>query len=89
MQTVLNFLEYEMPLWESVAATRIHHQWNPEQIRVGPPGLSKKVIDELQAMGHKIEDKSLGCSIQAIARYDDKSLHGVSDPRGEGASKGR
>lgn len=88
MQTVLNYLEYDLPLWQSVAGTRVHHQWRPDEIRVGPPGLPKSVENSLRAMGHKIKHKSLGCSIQAIARYKDKTLHGVSDPRGEGASVG-
>jgi gamma-glutamyltranspeptidase/glutathione hydrolase len=88
MQTVLNFLEHKMPLWEAVSATRYHHQWSPEEIRVGDPGFSKKVEAKLISMGHKIVRKNLGCKIQAIARYKDKSLHGVSDPRGEGASVG-
>jgi len=88
MQTVLNFLEHEMPLWEAVSATRYHHQWSPEEIRVGKPGFSKEVEAELVKMGHKIKKKNLGCKIQAIARYPDNSLHGVSDPRGEGASVG-
>ena len=49
---------------------------------------SQEVEAELVKMGHKVRKKNLGCKIQAIARYPDHSLHGVSDPRGEGASVG-
>ena len=88
MQTVLNVLEYEMPLWDAVAATRYHHQWKPDQIRVGPPYLPAETEAKLKEMGHKIEHKSLGCKVQAIKMEKGGQLHGVSDPREEGMSFG-
>ncbi len=88
MQTILNVLEYEMPLWQAVSATRYHHQWYPEEIRVGPPFFDQNTESHLKKMGYKINHKSLGCKIQAIMREDDGRLHGVSDPREEGMSFG-
>jgi len=87
MQTILNVIEHDMPLWEAVSATRYHHQWSPEEIRVGDPGFSKEVENELKKMGHKISRKNLGCKIQAIMKTKD-GLQGVSDPREEGSSVG-
>ena len=55
---------------------------------MGPPGLKPEVENELISMGHTINHKSLGCSIQAIMRGPSGVLHGVSDPRGEGMSFG-
>lgn len=88
MQTILNVLEHEMNLWDAVASTRYHHQWSPEEIRVGPPFFDPKVEQQLIEMGHKINHKSLGCKVQAIQRQADGSLLGVSDPREEGMSYG-
>lgn len=88
MQTVLNFIEHDMPLWEAVSATRYHHQWHPEEIRVGTPHFTKEVEEKLKRMGHKIKHKDLGCKIQAISKNDDGLLQGVSDPREEGMSFG-
>jgi gamma-glutamyltranspeptidase/glutathione hydrolase len=88
MQTVLNVLEYKMPLWDAVAATRYHHQWAPDEIRIGPPGFSEKTTNKLKKMGYKINPKSLGCKIQAIMKHNDGTLQGVSDPREEGMSYG-
>jgi gamma-glutamyltranspeptidase/glutathione hydrolase len=85
-QVILNYIEYEMPLWESVAASRIHHQWYPDQLRMGPPMLKKETREALKKMGYELNDKSLGCKIQAIAK-EGEVLHGVSDPREEGAVK--
>lgn len=86
-QTAFNVLEYNLPLYEAVAATRIHHQWQPEEIRVESPGLESWAIEDLKARGHKVVDKGLGCQIQAIQRVGDKWV-GVSDPRGEGLAVG-
>lgn len=86
-QTILNAVEFEMPLYEAVSATRIHQQWQPDILKVEAPFLTKGVEEELRKKGHKISHEGLGCSIQAIKR-DDKAWIGVSDPRGEGLAKG-
>ena len=86
-QTALNVLEYNLPLYEAVAATRIHHQWQPEELRVEAPGLSSHVVEDLKGRGHKVVDQSLGCQIQAIQKVGE-SWVGVSDPRGEGLAIG-
>jgi len=86
-QTILNTLEYEMPLYESVAATRIHHQWQPDELKIEFPFLDPKVERELTQKGHKVVHEKLGCSIQAIKREKNHWV-GVSDPRGEGLALG-
>jgi gamma-glutamyltranspeptidase/glutathione hydrolase len=86
-QTILNSIEFGMPLYESVAATRIHHQWQPDVLKVEAPYLDSMVEKELQDKGHKIIHEKLGCSIQAIRKIKN-GWEGVSDPRGEGLAKG-
>ena len=82
MQTVLNYLEFEMPLYDSVAALRYHHQWAPDYIRVEEAGFSQATTSSLENMGHDVTKKNLGCRIQAIA-IENGAIIGVSDPRGE------
>lgn len=86
-QTILNAVEFEMPLYEAVAATRIHHQWRPDVLKIESPYLSPEVEKELKEKGHNIAHEQLGCSIQAIKKVKGQ-WHGVSDPRGEGLSLG-
>lgn len=86
-QTILNTVEFEMPLYEAVAATRIHQQWQPDALKVEAPFLSEKVEKELASKGHNLVHEELGCSIQAIRR-EKKGWVGVSDPRGEGLAQG-
>jgi gamma-glutamyltranspeptidase / glutathione hydrolase len=86
-QTILNSVEFEMPLFESVAATRIHQQWQPDKLKIESPFLSPKVESELKLKGHDIVHEKLGCSIQAIQKTK-TGWTGVSDPRGEGLALG-
>jgi gamma-glutamyltranspeptidase/glutathione hydrolase len=86
-QTILNSVEFEMPLFESVAATRIHQQWQPDALKIEAPYLTDKVEKALKEKGHNIIHDKLGCSIQAIKREKNKWT-GVSDPRGEGLALG-
>ncbi len=85
---ILNYIEYELPLYESVSAVRYHHQWHPDEIRVDEPGFSNRVYKQLERKGYKINEKNLGCKVQAIS-YENGVLHGVSDPRGQGMSYGK
>ncbi len=86
-QTILNAIEFEMPLYEAVAATRIHQQWHPDLLKIESPFLDPKVEKELKNRGHNIVHGKLGCSIQAIRKVKG-GWHGVSDPRGTGLALG-
>ena len=86
-QVILNSVEFGMPLYEAVAATRIHQQWQPDTLKIESPYLSPKVEKELKEKGHNIVHENLGCSIQAIKRENNKWI-GVSDPRNQGFALG-
>lgn len=87
-QTILNSVEFEMPLYEAVAATRIHQQWQPDLLKIEAPYLGPETEQELKALGHNVVHERLGCSIQAIKRGKNEWV-GVSDPRGEGLALGQ
>lgn len=82
-QTLLNRLEFRLPLWESVAALRYHQQWAPDQLRFEEVAIPSKLEAKLSDMGHELVKQDLGCKIQAIEK-DGLNLRAVSDPRGEG-----
>jgi len=85
--TLLNVLEYELAPWEAVTLARYHHQWQPDVLRVEAPGLPSSTVRELERRGHRLEEKDLGCRIQLVQKTQ-SGLHGVSDPREEGSSRG-
>jgi gamma-glutamyltranspeptidase / glutathione hydrolase len=82
-QTILNYIEHKLPLVHALGATRYHHQWSPDEIRIGVMGLPIQTENELREMGYKLNHKNLGCRVQAIA-WDSQGLYGISDPRGRG-----
>ena len=85
--TLLNTLEYELPLWDAVSLTRYHQQWQPDTIFIESPMFPSTTLNSLKSMGHTLTEKDLGCRIQAVQNKNN-ILHGVSDPREEGSSLG-
>ena len=88
-QTILNYFEFKLPLYESLALVRFHHQWMPDEISMDSPGPGTSVIADLEKRGHhiKLTENAVPCIIEAVTREDGK-LHGVSDPRDSGMSMG-
>lgn len=87
-QTLLNYLEHELSLYDSITALRYHHQWSPDHIRIEEMSLPDKTMKELKRLGHQIHIQDLGCRVQAVSKVGEK-LIGVSDPRGAGLALGK
>ena len=84
LQTMINVLDFKMPLLEAVHASRIHHQWMPDQIFVEPDSLDADSRERLTKLGHRIEGMDSIGDVQAVQRRADGLLIGVSDSRGDG-----
>lgn len=84
-QTILNYTEFGLPLYEAVTSIRYHHQWKPDVLKIDPPGPRPEVLAQLQKMGYEVEIKPVGCNVMAVTREGDQ-LHGVADPRDIGTS---
>jgi gamma-glutamyltranspeptidase/glutathione hydrolase len=79
LQTILNVLDFHMPLKKALEAPRIHHQWMPDELVV-----ENKVPDQvrrsLERRGHIVKERtSLGVA-QAILVRRSKVTAGA-DPR--------
>lgn len=85
--TIVNRIAYQMPLYDSVASVRYHHQWQPDEIRVDLPGFPPALSAALEKKGYKLNASNLGCRVAAV-ELENGLLHGVADPRGEGLSLG-
>jgi gamma-glutamyltranspeptidase/glutathione hydrolase len=89
-EVLLNYLEYHLPLYESVNAIRLHHQWKPDELLIDAPGPTTGVLDQLRQMGYtaiQVEPDAVDCRVMAVAR-ENGDLLGVSDPRDNGSSAG-
>jgi gamma-glutamyltranspeptidase/glutathione hydrolase len=85
--TLLNVLEYDLPLWEAVTLTRYHHQWKKDVLQIESSSFPSATLLSLKNMGYELMEKDLGCRIQAVQKKGEL-IRGVSDPREEGASLG-
>lgn len=89
LQNILNVIEYDMGMQESVNQSRFHHQWLPDLI------LFENTFDtihfqSLREKGYKIskgESKIIG-KVDAILVMPDGRLEGGADPRGDDTAVG-
>lgn len=90
VQNVINVLDYDMGMQESVNKPRFHHQWMPDQIRMEPGGFDSITKASLNRLGYKlIEQNSLIIGrVDAILVLPNGKLEGGADPRGDDAAVG-
>lgn len=88
LQNILNVIVYNLSMQESVNSPRFHHQWMPEQIFVEEQMWDSLVLDSLQRMGHKIKERSPIGRVDAIRVFQDGSVQGGADPRGDDCKMG-
>ena len=85
LQLILNVLEFDMGIAEASAASRIHHQWLPDDVYY-ESGISPDTLRRLREMGHLVSDGAavLG-STQSIQSNGKGMLFGATDSRAHGA----
>ncbi|HXV78757.1 MAG TPA: gamma-glutamyltransferase [Candidatus Binatia bacterium] len=79
LQTVLNVLDFQMPLKEAVEAARIHHQWMPDELIVEdklPPETKKS----LERRGHSVRERATLGVVQAVLAKGSR-ITGAADSR--------
>ncbi len=84
LQTVVNVIDFKMPLLDAVHATRVHHQFMPDQLRFESDSLDEDTRSKLLSLGHKLQPIAAVGDVQAIQRRPDGVLVGVSDSRSDG-----
>jgi gamma-glutamyltranspeptidase/glutathione hydrolase len=90
LQNVLNVVEFDMGMQESVASPRFHHQWLPDQIFMEENGFSQDIMSNLSNKGYKLSKNKaviLG-KVDAILVLPNGQLEGGADPRGDDTAAG-
>ena len=79
LQTILNVVDFQMPLKRAVESPRIHHQWMPNELAVESK-VSPSVRKSLERRGHQVKEKeSLGVAQAIVAKG--ARIEGMADPR--------
>ena len=89
-QNILNVIEYNMGMQESVNKARFHHQWLPDYIRMEPRGFDSITKVNLKALGYELLERNsliIG-RVDAILVLPNGKLEGGADPRGDDAAVG-
>ena len=86
-QNILNVIEFDMTMQESINAPRFHHQWVPDEIKL-ENNFDKTTADALTKQGYKIVFRAPMGRVDAILLYDNKMMEGGADPRGDDVAEG-
>jgi gamma-glutamyltranspeptidase/glutathione hydrolase len=90
LQNIINVVDYNMGMQESVNQPRFHHQWMPDMIRMEPNGFGEASKKKLESLGYKILEKNsrvIG-SVDAILVLPNGKLEGGADKRGDDTAVG-
>jgi gamma-glutamyltranspeptidase/glutathione hydrolase len=65
LQTIVNVLDFRMPVKEAVEASRVHHQWLPDELNV-EARLPPETKRSLERRGHAVKERNALGVVQAI-----------------------
>jgi gamma-glutamyltranspeptidase/glutathione hydrolase len=80
LQTILNVLDFDMPLKQAISAPRLHVEPGTEPVVVVEPGVGQKVMAGLAAKGHRVRKESSLGEVEAI-QIEGPAITEQSDPR--------
>lgn len=86
-QTILNVIEFGMPVQQSVAVPRFHHQWLPDEVYLEDGALTERTEKILREKGYKFNSRGPIGRVDAIINTS-SGYQGGADPRGDDTCSG-
>ena len=86
-QIIINSIDFNMSIKESIEKKRFHHQWLPDIIQVEKNAFSPETINKLKKYGHDIKIRSSIGEANCIKIDINGLKHACSDSRRGGVSK--
>lgn len=88
LQSIINVIDFDMPLDDAVNAPRFHHQWLPDLLQIENSYASNVQVRELKEIGYSVKIIPDFARVEAIKYNPDGTLTGHSDRRGSGKAVG-
>lgn len=87
-QVLNNIYQFKLPLAESIAAMRVHHQLHPLNTIFYEPywPIGSALAADLGRLGYKVQERYTNGDMQVVRIHDDGSIEAASDPRARGVS---
>jgi len=82
-QTILNVIEFGMPVQDAVSSSRFHHQWLPDKVYVEENAIQPNVRNGLSSSGYDIVAREKIGRVDAVQVTPEGWLQGGADIRGD------
>ena len=82
-QTILNVIEFGMPVQDAVSSSRFHHQWLPDKVYVEENAIQPNVRNGLSSSGYDIVPREKIGRVDAVQVTPEGGLQGGADVRGD------
>lgn len=88
-QTILNVIDFNLPVEEAVSRGRFHHQWKPDHIMLDKLiNLPASTKENLKSKGHTLHNRSNWGRVEAILKNKNGQWEGAADVRGDDHAQG-
>jgi gamma-glutamyltranspeptidase/glutathione hydrolase len=88
VQNLVGILDLGLRLDEALAQPRIHHQWQPNELRI-ERAMPSEIMEALKKRGHKLDEQTVVGASQAVGLGPNgKTFVGASEPRAGGIALG-
>ena len=82
MQTILNIIDHDFNIAESIEAPRIHHQWLPDSTSIESSGFSPDTLRLYENKGHITRERSSqGAAMGVYFNREEGLFEGSADSR--------
>ncbi len=89
LQVLLSGLVFGDDAGQAVARQRLHHQWQPDEVRVETSWQDVETLEQLRALGHKTVWYDNAVGVVQVILVQDGRITAASDPRKGGRPAGK
>ena len=90
LQNLVNILDLKMSVGEAIAASRLHQQWSPDELKIEKK-FGDDLLNDLKQRGHTLSIQSkTGIGVSQGVMWDAAAqcFHAAHDPRAPGKADG-